>query len=121
MDIHVIFHQLITLFLVIALGYALRKGRVIDDAFADGLSRFVLDVTMPFLILSSVLGSSAAVENPVGSMAAACVILTVLLPVLALLFVHLFPAVFLLELVPGKGGIPVLNGEIRTEWAMGLF
>lgn len=82
MDVSVILSQMAQLFLVMAAGYGLYKCGQIDDRFYSRLNRFVLNVTMPAMILGSVLTGSRTVSIHGPSMAATCLILTVLLPVL---------------------------------------
>lgn len=55
MDISVILNQLITLFLIIGLGYFLRKINVMPNEFSKQLTKLLLHVTMPSLIINSVL------------------------------------------------------------------
>lgn len=83
MDIMVIVNQMIQLFLVIGLGFWLRRRGAIDDVFYDRLSGFVLNVTMPLMIVGSVLKSGAGISLDAGSVAASCLILIVLLPALS--------------------------------------
>ena len=61
MDVTVILNQMVQLFLVMAAGYELYKWGQIDDAFYSRLNRFVLNVTMPAMILGSVLTGSRTV------------------------------------------------------------
>ncbi len=91
MDVSVIFSQMAQLFLVMATGYGLYKWGQIDDGFYSRLNRFVLNVTMPAMILGSVLTGSRTVSIHGPSMAAACLILTVLLPVLSCLTAGFLP------------------------------
>lgn len=55
----VLLNQLIQLFLVMGVGYALFKLKYIDEDFSRKLTRLLLDVTMPLMILSSVMDSNA--------------------------------------------------------------
>ncbi len=91
MDVTVILNQMVQLFLVMAAGYELYKWGQIDDAFYSRLNRFVLNVTMPAMILGSVLTGSRTVAIHVPSMTAACLILTVLLPGLSFLTAGFLP------------------------------
>jgi len=56
MEISIIINQLITLFLVIGLGFFLKKVNLMPDAFNKQVTKLLLYVTMPCLIISSVLG-----------------------------------------------------------------
>lgn len=50
-------NQLIQLFLVMGAGYVLYKIKYIDIPFSQKLTRLLLDVTLPLMILSSVMNS----------------------------------------------------------------
>lgn len=63
MNISVIINQLIILFLIIFLGYLLQKTAIMTETFNKQLTRLVLQVTMPALILSSVLDDSATLSS----------------------------------------------------------
>lgn len=55
MDISIILNQLITLFIVIGLGYFLRKKDILDADLSKKLSSLVVNLTMPALIINAVL------------------------------------------------------------------
>lgn len=57
MNISAVIDQMLILFLCMALGFIAFKTGVMTEEFHKGLSRLVLDMTMPALILSSVMGS----------------------------------------------------------------
>lgn len=65
MDIQVILMQMIQLFLVIALGYFLFKINILDLDLNKKLTRLILSVTTPAMILSSVLSTTVtqSLEN----------------------------------------------------------
>lgn len=50
-----IFEQLITLFLIIAVGYAAKKTHLMDERFDRGLSKVILNAALPSMIIGSVL------------------------------------------------------------------
>jgi len=58
MDIQVILMQMIQLFMVMALGYLLFKIHIFDLEFNKKLTTFLLTVTTPALIISSVLSTT---------------------------------------------------------------
>ncbi|MCI9046277.1 MAG: AEC family transporter [Hungatella sp.] len=91
MDVTVILNQMAQLVLVMAAGYGLYKQGQIDDVFYSRLNKFVLHVTMPAMILGSVLTQSRSVQIHMPSMAASCLILTAVLPVLSFLTAKLLP------------------------------
>ena len=55
MDFQSIESQMIVLFLAMAVGYLIRKLNIMNDSFDATLSRIVLDVTLPCLIVGSVV------------------------------------------------------------------
>ena len=55
MDIEVIAHQMIRLFLMMGCGYLLFKVKLIDEDFNKKLTKLLLNFTLPAMILSSVL------------------------------------------------------------------
>lgn len=58
MDINVVITQMIILFLLMIVGYSSLKLKVISISFKDDLSNFIINVTMPLMIISSVTSSS---------------------------------------------------------------
>ena len=62
-DINIVLNTAFSMFLVIAVGYFLRKKNIIDGAFSKGLSKLVLHVTQPVLIISSMLKMKFSAEN----------------------------------------------------------
>lgn len=60
MDIQVILMQMIQLFLVIALGYFLFKVKIFDESLNKKLTTFLLSVTTPAMIVSSVLSTTVS-------------------------------------------------------------
>lgn len=91
MDMNIILNQIAQLFLVMGLGYGLYKLGQVDDIFYVRLNKFVLNVTMPSMILGSVLTKGQTVEIYIPSMIASCLILVAVLPALAWTVVKLLP------------------------------
>lgn len=60
MDVTVVLFQMIQLFLVMSLGYLLNKIHILDEDFNKKLTKLLLNVTMPALILSSVFNADAS-------------------------------------------------------------
>ena len=56
-DMAVVIEQLLVLFLVMGIGYVAMKGKAITENFASGLSDFVLNITLPCLILAAALST----------------------------------------------------------------
>ncbi|NLM36218.1 MAG: AEC family transporter [Clostridiales bacterium] len=48
-----VFNQILSLFLIILVGFYGRKRSIIDDTLTNGLSRMLLEITTPLLIISS--------------------------------------------------------------------
>ncbi|MGX8679973.1 MAG: AEC family transporter [bacterium] len=55
MHIQVVLSQMIQLFMLLGIGYLLAKVRIMDEAFSAKLTGFVLDVTIPCLLIGSAL------------------------------------------------------------------
>ena len=55
MDMQVVINQMIELFLLLGVGYALFKCKMLDNAFNSKLNRFVLYIAIPCMILNSAL------------------------------------------------------------------
>lgn len=92
MNISVIINQMIILFLLIGMGYLLYKVGMIDSEFNRKLTRIMLNVTMPAMILSSVLSQNGDKDfRTVGLLFVIAIILYLALPVIGWLIVTLFP------------------------------
>lgn len=57
MDIIVVINQMFILLLLMGLGYLLVKIKFVDDVFNKQLSKLIINVSMPALILASVSSS----------------------------------------------------------------
>ena len=57
MSITIICLQLLQLLMMICLGFVIGKCHLFHHHFSNDLTKFVLNITMPFLILSSVTTS----------------------------------------------------------------
>lgn len=55
MDFAVLINQILVLFLIIVLGYILRKREIITKEIASGFSNILIQITMPVLIIDSIL------------------------------------------------------------------
>lgn len=62
-DFSVLTDTVITMFLLLIIGYAARKLNYTDDKFSKGLSNFIICVAQPFMIISAVLGIEYSPEN----------------------------------------------------------
>lgn len=63
MDISIIFNQLIILFLMIGLGYLLNKTKIMTKEFNAQVTKLILNVTTPALILDSVLSGESSLSG----------------------------------------------------------
>jgi len=64
MDIQLVFQQMLILVAVMAVGFAIRRLRVLDEAANGYLTKLILRVTMPATLLSALAGST--LEIPLG-------------------------------------------------------
>ena len=55
MDINIIITQMTVLFIIMALGYLVFKLKIVDEDFTKKFSSLVINLTMPAMVLSSVL------------------------------------------------------------------
>lgn len=53
MALNTVIEQIVSLFLIALLGFYGRKKNIIDEALSNGLSRLLLQITLPLLIISS--------------------------------------------------------------------
>lgn len=84
MDISIIFNQLIILFLIMSLGYLLNKIQIMTKDFNAQVTKLILNVTTPALILDSVLGDETTLtSHTVYVTFIAAILMYLLLPVFA--------------------------------------
>lgn len=63
MDMTVIVRQLVVLFITLAVGYVGIKRHVIRQSFAEGLADFVIKITLPCMMIASVLNTTVQVST----------------------------------------------------------
>ncbi len=81
-DINIVINAVVSMFLVMAVGYFMRKYGIIDADFSKKLSKLILYVTQPVLIFSSLSKMAYSAENT-----------RMMLTVLAIsVFTHIFAA-----------------------------
>ena len=86
MEMSVLINQLIQLFLQMGLGYFLYKVKIMDSDFNKKLTNFVLKVTLPCMIISSVFDVSDDRDfAKVGVSFAAAIAMYLVLPVIGML------------------------------------
>ncbi|MBQ4137634.1 MAG: AEC family transporter [Clostridia bacterium] len=59
----IVFNMMLTMFLLSAVGYICRKGGLIDTAFSKKLSRLIVEVGQPMLIIASVVNTEYSREK----------------------------------------------------------
>lgn len=90
MDTSIILSQMVQMFLMMLLGYVLRKTGLLDQSFTGKLTTFLLCVSMPCLILHSVIGQEGERNlAEAGQVFAIATVLYVALPVVSLGIVKL--------------------------------
>ena len=82
MDIMIVIEQMIQLFIMIAVGYGLGKIKLLNCDFQNQLTKFVLNLTMPCMIIASVL-SSQTVSLALSDILISTCILVIILPIFA--------------------------------------
>ncbi len=92
MDIKILFSQMTELFIIMFLGYAIFKLKIVDDNFVKKFSKLVLDVTLPAMILSSVLNldERPMLSDVLTAFAVSGVLFFIVLPVIGILLARLF-------------------------------
>lgn len=100
MDINVIIHQMIILFILIALGYLLNKVHILGPKIDKGITGLILYCTMPAMILGAVVTNENEhdVKLAIGCLiVAAC--MYIILPIIAFFLVRI------MRVKPGLRGI----------------
>ena len=99
-ELQTVFIQMAILFCVIAVGYVAKKARVMNEALDKGMSRLVLSVTLPAMVLASVLGADElpARESILLAFGLACLCYLVLIAIA-------FLVTFALRIHPGHQGV----------------
>ena len=62
-DISIVLNIALSMFFVMMVGYYLRKKDIIDSRFSKSLSKLVLHVTQPILIVASMIKMKSSLEN----------------------------------------------------------
>ena len=92
MDIYVIISQMIILFLILALGYFIFKIKLVDDNFTKKFSALVIKVTMPAMVLSSVLDLTErqSLQDVLTALGIAVALFFIVMPIVGLILAKLF-------------------------------
>lgn len=92
-DIVVISNQMIKLFLIICVGFILYRIKLIDEEFRHKLTKLLLNVTMPALMLSSVMKeeNSHDMGRVLEMFGLSIVIFAIALPIISMIIVKILP------------------------------
>ena len=123
MDVMIVINQMIQLFVVIIVGFIIGKSNLFSIHFDKDLTKFVLNLTMPLMIISSVLSISNVINIEWIDIIYSILILVVLLPVVSLIFVNILPKVkekgliMFMLMYPNVGfmGFPVIQSILGKE------
>ena len=83
MSVYLVINKILQLFMMIVLGFILGKMKDFDESFIDKMNRFVLNITMPCLIISSVSANKNGI--PYQDLFLSMIILIIILPIFAYL------------------------------------
>lgn len=89
MNIQVIIVQFIQLFIYILVGWVLGIRNIFNQIFIDDLPQFILKVTMPCMIVASVMNSEKNIQLPIQDLFWASLILLVVLPFISWIVVKI--------------------------------
>lgn len=119
MDISIILNQMLILFLFLFLGVLLNRVGIINSDFNQRITKIIIHVTMPCMILASVLKQDGKRDmHALIILAIVGVLIYIALPVFAFLLVHIFPVrterkgLYMFMTIYGNVGFmgfPVLN------------
>lgn len=92
MDITIITTQMIVLFIIMALGYLIFRIKLVDENFTNKFSALVIKVTMPAMVLSSVLDLTErqSLYDVLLAFGIAFAMFFIILPLVGLLLVKIF-------------------------------
>ncbi|WP_028044719.1 AEC family transporter [Candidatus Stoquefichus massiliensis] len=89
MDIMIVVEQMFQLFIMIGIGYGLGKTKLLNCDFQNQLTKFVLNLTMPCMIVTSVL-SSQMTSLALSDILISTCILVIILPIFAYICTYHF-------------------------------
>lgn len=94
MDIKILITSMVELFIIIFVGYFIYKVKIVDDNFVKKFTKLVLDVTLPFMILASVLKleDRQALPDVITAIAVAAALFFLILPGIGYLLAKLIRA-----------------------------
>lgn len=89
MDVMVVINQMLQLFIVIGLGYFMKKVNILDEQLSSKLNYFVLSITTPALIFSSVCTTSISNKSMVIYTLIVATAIYIILPIISFIVVKL--------------------------------
>lgn len=133
MGVWIILNQMLILFFFILLGFILNKGNIINEDFNRRITKIIIYMTMPCMILTSVLEQEGARDmKALGTVSVVAVITYLAVPILAFVLVYLFPVrveykgIYMFMTIysnVGFMGFPVLNAlyGVKTVFYAAIF
>lgn len=91
MDIMIVAEKMFQLFIIIGIGFIFGKTKLFSDDFHSQLTQFVLNLTMPCMIISSVMTSNQKTSLALFDILISTFILIVLLPIFAYICIKILP------------------------------
>lgn len=89
-DMTVLINQLIQLFIIICIGFLAYKVNIFNETSTKALNRFILDITLPLMMIDSVLSMKQRPEtSEVASLFSASIIFYLVMPVIAFIIVKI--------------------------------
>ena len=87
-DMTVLIHQLIQLFIIICIGFLAFKVNIKKEKSIHALNRFVLDITLPLMMIDSVLSMKQRPEgSEVATLFGASITFYLIMPIIAFIIV----------------------------------
>ena len=87
-DMTVLIHQLIQLFIIICIGFLAFKVNILNEKSIHALNRFVLDITLPLMMIDSVLSMKQRPEgSEVATLFGASITFYLIMPIIAFIIV----------------------------------
>ena len=136
-DMSVLITQLIQLFLVMAVGYIAFKAKILNHTVCKHLSTFVLQITMPIMIIDAVLSlnnSQKPGSSTIVTLFVASILFYVVMPIIAFVVVKILAktihikkyreGLYMLMMVFGNVGFmgfPILKAACGSNGELAVF
>lgn len=122
MDIMIVVNQLIQLFMMICIGFVIAKTGLFEGDFNQKLTKFVLNLTMPCMIIASVM-TPQNVTIALKDIMISTILLVLVLPVFAYICIYLLPFIkhkglyMFMMMYPNVGfmGFPLMQSIFGNE------